>query len=387
MMALMGILIGATGLAAWVYLLLGRGGFWRFREILPAADSMPSVRVAVVIPARDEAAGIARTVRSLLTQRFTGALHLFVVDDHSSDGTAALASRAAAQAGASGALTMIPAAPLPPGWTGKLWAVSQGVEAARSFSPEYILLTDADIEHGRDSVSSLVQQAQRLQSDLTSVMVRLHAGYLSEALLIPAFVFFFFKLYPPAWVNRAHSRTAAAAGGCMLVRPAALERVGGIEPIRAELIDDCALAHAIKASGGRVWMGLAPETRSTREYRSAGEIRDMIARSAYTQLQYSPLLLAGTVAGMAVIYFAGPVLAIAGHGAARWLGLGSWLLAAISFAPALRFYEKSVLLAPLLPAAAAFYVEATLTSAVRYYSGKGGHWKGRAQAAREGGAR
>jgi hopene-associated glycosyltransferase HpnB len=258
--------------------------------------------------------------------------------------------------------------------------VSQGVAAANAFEPDYILLTDGDIEHARDNVASLVAQAEKLGRDLTSVMVRLHASHAAEALLIPAFVFFFFKLYPPAWVMRSDRRTAGAAGGCMLVRPAALARIGGIGAIRGELIDDCALAAAIKRSGGRVWLGLSRGTCSTREYMRVREIRDMIARTAYTQLRYSPLLLAGTIAGMVFLYLAGPTLTLLAPGAARWVSGGAWLLMSAAFIPALRYYGKSILLAPLLPVAAAFYVEATIASAVRWYRGTGGQWKGRAQA-------
>ena len=379
-MTLMAVFLGAAAVLVWVYLLTARGGFWRFREVLPAAEGDSAARLAVVIPARDEAAGIARTVRSLLTQRFGGALHLFVVDDHSTDDTARLATGAAAEAGASGRLTLISGAPLAPGWTGKLWAMSAGIAAAQEFAPDFFLFTDADIEHEPSSVARLVAQAEKLGSDMTSVMVRLHAGHAWEALLIPAFVFFFFKLYPPAWVAKAEKATAGAAGGCMLVRRQALERIGGIGAIRGELIDDCALARAVKRTGGRVWLGLARETRSTREYASPGEIRDMIARTAYTQLRYSPLLLAGTIAGMAIIYLAPPALAIAARGTAQLLGIGAWLLMSMSFLPAVRYYRKPMILSLQLPLAAAFYVESTLASAARYYMGRGGQWKGRAQA-------
>ena len=367
----------AIAFAVWLYLLAARGGFWLFREKLPAAGTSSPARVAVVIPARDEAECIGGTIRSLLTQRFEGALHLFVVDDHSTDHTGEIARAAA---GSAGSLTVIEGAPLPAGWTGKLWAVAQGIEAARAFAPDYLLLTDADIEHAEDSIQNLIACARRRDLDLTSVMVYLHAAHPAEALLIPAFVFFFFKLYPPRWVAQPKRRTAAAAGGCMLVRPAALERIGGMAAIRSEVIDDCALARAIKRSGGRIWMGLSAGTRSTREYRTFAEIRAMIARTAYTELNYSPALLVGTVLGLALLYLAPPVLALAGHGIARLLAIAAWLLLSIAFAPALRFYGKSMLMAPLLPLAALFYMEATLVSAIRYYRGKGGQWKGRAAA-------
>jgi len=376
----MSVFIAAAALAAWVYLLAARGGFWLFREKLPQAETSSPTRVAAVIPARDEAEGIAAAVRSLLTQRFEGTLDLFMVDDHSVDGTAEIAREAAHAAGAAGRLIVIEGAPLPAGWTGKLWAVAQGIEAALAFGPDYLLLTDADITHAPDSVENLIACAGERDTDLTSVMVRLHAEHAAEALLIPAFVFFFFKLYPPRWVAKPKKRTAAAAGGCMLIRPAALARIGGIAAIRAEVIDDCALARAVKRTGGRMWMGLSTVTRSTRQYRSFTEIRDMIARTAYTQLHYSPALLLGTLLGLALLYVSPPVLTLAGHGAARLAAIAAWLLMSIAFAPALSFYGKSILLAPLLPLAAIFYMEATLASAVRYYRGRGGQWKGRAAA-------
>jgi hopene-associated glycosyltransferase HpnB len=364
------IATGFLTLAIWVYLTFFRGMFWRIADDSVPLGPTPPRRLAAVIPARDEAGCIAAAVRSLLAQQWTGDLRIFVVDDHSTDGTAEIARVAGA--------VVIPSQPLPPGWTGKLWAVSQGVARALDDRPDYLLLTDADIEHAPDSVAALVSRAEAWGLDLASFMVRLRVANFSERLLIPAFVFFFLKLYPPRWIARPDSRTAGAAGGCILIRPAALERAGGIQGIRAELIDDCALARAVKR-GGRTWMGLTSATRSIRPYSNAGEIRSMISRTAFTQLRHSWLLLAGTVAGMALTYLAPPLLLFFTHGPARVLGAAAWLLMVVTYVPTLRLYRRSPLWALLLPAVAAFYSAATVESAVRYVAGRGGVWKGRVQ--------
>ena len=370
--------IGVVSLAIWIVLLAGRGGFWRFREViehdpLPNEESAPSV--AAIVPARDEAETVGRAVKSLLGSRYGGRLHVFVVDDHSSDGTADIARQAGGDR-----IAVVSARPLPPGWTGKLWAIAQGVEAARGTSPGYLLFTDADIVHASGNVAKLVARAQRDDLSLASVMVRLHCSTVAERLTIPAFVFFFFKLYPPAWIARADSRTAGAAGGCILIRTQALARIGGIPSIRNELIDDCALARRVKADGGRIWLGLSRDTQSIRAYGGFSEVRKMIARSAFTQLHHSALVLAGTIAGMALIYLAPPLLLFAPQNVARALGLAAWLLMSIAYAPALRFYGQPLLSAPFLPLTAVFYTFATVESAVRYWLGTGGLWKGRAQA-------
>lgn len=359
---LLATLIGAASIAVWTYLLFARGGFWRMREDRIAALKPSAKRVAVVIPARDEAGGIGAAVASLAP------LPVFVVDDHSSDDTASIARGAGA--------TVITSAPLPPGWTGKMWAVQQGVQAALGVDPDYLLLTDADVVHAPGSVTALLAGAEAQSLDLASLMVELRMDSFASRALMPAFVFFFLMLYPPAWIADPKRKTAGAAGGCILIRREALERAGSIERIRAELIDDCALAAAVKRSGGRVWLGLSRATRSVREYGTFGEIWGVISRTAYTQLRYSPLLLAGTVAALLVTYVAPPALALTG----RPLGLLAWAAMALAYAPTLQFYRRSLFWAPVLPLVAVFYLGATIDSAVRYWRGQGGAWKGRAQA-------
>ena len=345
----------------------------RDQGVLPAAA--PSV--AVIVPARNEAETVGRAVASLAAQRYPGALHIVLVDDASTDGTA----DAAGDAAWPGILTVIRGLPLPPGWSGKLWAVDQGVREAARLSPDYLLLTDADIEHPPGNVAALVARAESGAIDLVSYMATLGCRTFAERALIPAFVFFFFMLYPPAWVGDPRRATAGAAGGCMLVKRAALERMGGLAAIRGELIDDCALARAVKAGGGRVWLGLSAATHSIRGYGGFAEIGRMISRAAFTQLHYKAAMLAGTAAGLAVTYLLPPALALGAPGAtARWLGGAAWGLMAAAWVPALRFYRRSPLWAPFLPLVAAFYLGATFHSAFSYWRGRGGMWKGRAQA-------
>jgi hopene-associated glycosyltransferase HpnB len=380
----MWVAIGVLSLGIWMVLLLARGGFWLFREVierddLPATavleDPPPLPAIAVIIPARDEAESIGEAVRSLLASRYAGPLHVFVVDDHSSDGTSGIARQAGGNR-----VTVIASRALPPGWTGKLWAVAQGVDAASATLPDFLLLTDADIVHAPGNVARLVARAQRDGLDLASVMVRLHCQTLAERFTVPAFVFFFFKLYPPAWIANPRSSVAGAAGGCILIRPAALARIGEISAIRNELIDDCALARRVKSTGGRIWLGLSRDTESIRPYATFAAVREMIARTAFTQLRHSVLMLAGTLVAMALIYLAPPLLLLAPDNLARGLGLTAWILMTAAYIPALRFYRQPLVLAPLLPLTAAFYTFATVESAVRYWRGSGGMWKGRAQA-------
>ena len=372
--------IGAVAAVAWLYLLAFRGRFWRVETTATAAAAVPPRNIVVVIPARDEAAVIGRALTSLFAQAYTGSLDVIVVDDHSSDGTAEVARAAAAAAGSGQRLTVIAARPLPAGWTGKLWAMREGIAAARALDPDYMLLTDADIVHGPQELAALAARAEAGGYDLVSLMVRLNCRSLWERLLIPAFVFFFFKLYPPRWVADRTSRTAAAAGGCMLVRPAALDRIGGIDSIRGEIIDDCALARRIKA-GGAVWLGPSGGTHSIREYHSWRPIWDMIARCAFAQLQYSAVLLALMAIGMAALYLAPPLLLLSGNPTAMLLGGIAWLVMAAAFVPILRLYCCPVWFGLLLPLIAAFYMAATIGSAVAFWRGRGGQWKGRFQAA------
>lgn len=374
-------MIGAAAAAIWFYLIAFRGGFWRVRpEVAPGMA--PTRSVVAVIPARDEAEVVGRAIASLLAQRYAGALRIVLVDDHSSDATATVAAAAAGAAGDADRLTIAAAKPLPPGWTGKLWALSQGVDIARRFRPDYLLLTDADIVHSATNVADLVARAEQGGYDLVSLMVRLHCRSLGERLLIPAFVFFFFKLYPPRWVADPSSRIAAAAGGCMLIRSDTLDRIGGIDSIQREIIDDCALARRVK-SIGRVWLGVARDTHSIREYRSWRGIWDMIARCAFAQLGYSGIALAGTVALMGLIYLTPPLLLLSGPTPARALGAGAWLGMSFAFLPILRLYRCPSAMAPLLPATALFYTAATVGSAILFWRGRGGCWKGRFQADRK----
>jgi hopene-associated glycosyltransferase HpnB len=362
-------LTGAASLAAWIYLLAARGGFWRIREVPDPQPVPPHPAVAIVIPARNEETVIANAVSSLLRQNYPGRFHIFLVDDHSTDATVAAA-------GVHDRLTVTQAGPLPEGWTGKLWAVSEGLQHADRFEPDYVLLTDADIVHAPDSISRLLSRAEASGLDLVSWMVKLRCESLAERALIPAFVFFFFKLYPPAWIASRRHQTAGAAGGCMLVKRTALERIGGIAAIRGELIDDCALAHAIKPGGG-IWLGVTEGTHSIRDYGGFTEIERMVSRSAFTQLRHSALLLAGTILGMAIIYLAPPALLLTHDSLAATLGLTAWALMTLSYLPVLRYYNRSVAWAPLLPVIALFYMGATLHSALLHWTGKGGQWKGR----------
>ncbi|WP_102804748.1 glycosyltransferase, partial [Burkholderia pseudomallei] len=347
-----------------------------------AAAGWPAV--AAVVPARNEADVIGEAVRSLVEQAYEGAFHLIVVDDHSTDGTAEAARAAAAAVGCADRLTVLAAQPLPAGWSGKVWAQSQGIAAVRSLGlpADYLLLTDADIGHPPDAVAQLVTRAQAEQRDLVSLMVRLRCDSFWEKALIPAFVFFFAKLYPFSWINDPRNRTAGAAGGCMLVRRDALEEAGGIESIRGALIDDCSLAAQIKHRGaGRhpIRLDLADRSVSLRPYDSWRDIWNMIARTAFTQLRYSPVLLLGTLVGMTILYLVPPVAALA-YGARAWPAWLAWASMCTAYAPMLSYYRRSPWWAPALPLVALFYVGATFASAVRYWRGKGGQWKARVQA-------
>jgi hopene-associated glycosyltransferase HpnB len=374
--------IGIIAAAAWLYLIAGRGLFWRARDdaAVTAAVAAAPRSVVAVVPARDEAEVIGRAVGSLLAQDYPGALHIIVVDDHSSDGTAAAAQDAAARAGAADRLTIVASEPLPSGWSGKLWAVRQGVAITAAREPDYLLLTDADIVHAPGNLAALVTRAESGGYDLASLMVRLNCRSIWERLLIPAFVLFFFMLYPPRWVADPRSRTAAAAGGCMLIRRASLEAIGGVDSIRHEIIDDCALARRVKAVG-RVWLGVAHGTTSIREYRSWRPIWDMIARCAFAQLGYSAMALVAMVAAMIAIFVMPPLLLLSGSMAGFVLGAPIWLAMSLAYLPMLRFYRCPVVLAPLLPLIALFYTAATVASAIQYWRGRGGQWKGRYQAA------
>jgi hopene-associated glycosyltransferase HpnB len=369
---------GAIVVGIWIYLVLFRGRFWLVRRNFakPNAQNL-TARVVAVIPARNESAVIGESVRSLLNQAMND-LPIILVDDNSSDGTAEVARHAAEKADKIKSLTILSVSEPPSGWTGKLWAVHQGVEKASKLDPKFLLLTDADTQHAPGNVAALVAIAENGSYDLTSFMVKLHCQSFAEKLLIPAFVYFFFLLYPPAWVNDARQRIAAAAGGCMLVRPQALARIGGIEAIRGEIIDDCALAGTVKRSGGKVCLGLTETAASMRKYESFAEIRRMVSRTAFNQLRHSIVLLTATLVGMIFMYLL-PVALLFFGARYFWLGAVASALMVISYWPMVRFYRLNPLWSFCLPAAAMFFVAATLDSAVRYWRGRGGTWKGRIQ--------
>lgn len=376
------LLLASLALAIWLYLIFWRGGFWLAREREDRDDpSLPAgawPSVVAVIPARNEAAMLERCLGSLLRQDYPGPFAIVLVDDESSDGTAA-AARALA-AGAPRALTVLEGRPPPGSWTGKVWAMHQGIAAAKAETPpDYLLLTDADIAYASDAVRRLVTRAKAERLVLASLMVKLHCQSLAERALIPAFVFFFQMLYPFAWVNRSTTKTAAAAGGCMLVERRALERAGGVAKIRSALIDDCALAKLMKAEGP-IWLGLTVCVRSLRSYPHVGDIRRMVARSAFAQLRYSPPLLSAVIAGMALTFLLSPALAVFAGPPASIIAAASWGLMSLAYLPILRFYRLSPLWTLALPLIAAAYLAFTLDSAYQHWRGKGGLWKGRSQA-------
>lgn len=376
--------IAAASLAAWLWLLVGQGFFWRTGHRLPLRrepKSWPSV--AVVVPARDEAEVLPTSLPSLLTQDYPGRAEVFLVDDGSSDGTGELARALAERHGGLPLTVTSPGEP-PPGWTGKLWAVRHGMGLARAREPEFLLLTDADIAHRPDSLRELVAAATTGGYDLVSLMARLRVVSLWERLVVPAFVYFFAQLYPFRWIARKGGRTAAAAGGCVLLRADAAERARVPDVIRHAVIDDVALARAVKRSGGHIWLGLADRVDSVRPYPRLADLWRMVARSAYAQLRHNPALLVGTVAGLAVVYLAPPVALFAGlatgHAGAAVCGGLAWLVMTTTYLPMLHYYRQPRWLALTLPATAFLYLLMTVDSAVRHYRGRGAAWKGRTYA-------
>jgi len=381
---LLALILALVSLLIWVVLTFFRGAFWQvlaFDDDIAKQESLTRwPRVVAIVPARNEAEFIARTVDSLVKQDYPGELRVVVVDDHSEDGTGDLAREAAARAGASDRVLVRQGATLQSGWTGKLLAMQQGVESAGARESEYFWFTDADIEHAPDALRRVVQRAETEKLDLVSLMALSQVNSLSEHLLIPPFLYFFLKLYPPSWIANREAKTAGAAGGCVLLKREALDRMGGLAAIRGEVIDDCTMANAVKRAGGGLWMGLTRKSVSLRTYATFTEIKDLIARTAFTQLGYSSLLLAGTLLGMIVTYLLPVILTFSGQPVVWRLGLAAWALMAITYLPTVRFYKLSPLWAAALPLAAAFYTYATWISAVRYWLGRGGQWKGRAQA-------
>ncbi|MFD8023422.1 glycosyltransferase [Streptomyces lavendulae] len=418
----MGLLIAAyASLAAWLWLTFAQGMFWRTDVRLPprsAPARWPSV--AIIVPARDEAEVLPLSLPSLLAQDYPGEAGIVLVDDGSSDGTAALAARLAAEQPGLPLTVVSPGDP-PPGWTGKLWAVRHGIAHVRTAhtrahvnghahepahepahapapgtaegsapgappgpGPEFLLLTDADIAHEPDSLRELVAAATSAGLDLVSQMARLRVVSPWERLVVPAFVYFFAQLYPFRRINRPGGRTSAAAGGCVLLRTEAAVRAGIPDSIRQAVIDDVALARAVRRGGGRIWLGLAERVDSVRPYSGLGDLWRMVSRSAYAQLRHRPVLLAGTVAGLVLVYLVPPAALCAGLAAGRpavaWAGGTAWLLMTGTYLPMLRYYRQSPLLAPLLPLTALLYLLMTVDSAVQHYRGRGAAWKGRTYA-------
>lgn len=374
--------IALAAALAWAVLLLGRGWFWLARDDDRDAPALPEPpggwpAVAAVVPARDEAETIGETVRSLLAGDYPGPFRLVVVDDRSTDGTGAAARAAGA---GDPRLAVVTGRARPAGWTGKLWALQQGLDALERLEPlaeraAFLLFTDADIRHGPDSLRRLVARALAEGRVLVSLMARLRCESAAERWLIPAFVFFFQMLYPFRWSNAPGARTAAAAGGCVLLDRAAFGRAGGLAPIRGAIIDDCALARRMKAQGP-TWIGLTERVESLRPYEGVGAIRRMVARTAYAQLGYRPAALLGMTAALALVFLAPPLLALLAEGPARWLGLGSWAAMALAFAPMLRRFGLSPLRGLALPGIALAYMIFTLDSALAEWRGRGGMWKG-----------
>jgi hopene-associated glycosyltransferase HpnB len=405
------VAVCAIAAIAWTYLLAGHGGYWRANQRLPPASADPAAwpSVTAVVPARNEAAVLPGTLPTLLTQDYPGALRVVLVDDDSSDQTSevalAIGREAAArgdpggsspqrgtaigrEAADHGRLRIVSGSRTPPGWAGKVWAMEQGLRAAGDAG--YVLFTDADISYAPGTVAALVRAAEGDDRGIVSQMALLRAGAFWERLLVPAFVYFFAQLYPFRWVNRPGARTAAAAGGCMLVRRSALTAAGGLERIRDARIDDVALGRLLKGppASARCWLGLTTSVISRRPYPRLSGLWDMIARSAYTQLRYSPVALAGTLAGLLWLYALPPAAALGGLGwlaaggglTAAWLaaaGLAGWAIMTVSYVPTLRLYRLSPWRAPGLPLIAVMYAAMTADSARRYHLGRGGQWKGR----------
>jgi hopene-associated glycosyltransferase HpnB len=379
----LGFILSIVAVGIWTYLLLFRGFFWR-EAPKPAPDlaleSWPEV--VVVTPARNEADVVGQSMAALLAQDYPGTIHIVLVDDDSTDGTAEAAERAAAKSQTRHKLSVVRNGGLAPGWTGKLWAVHRGLSEAERLAPDarYVLLTDADILHERTSLKQLVSRAVHGGFKLVSLMARLKTETLPERALIPAYIFYFQKLYPFAWVSDARHKMAGAAGGCMLVDRAALNAVGGIAVIRDQLIDDCALGKAIKTQGP-IWLGLADGVASLRGYPRWADVWMLIARSAFTQLGFSTAMLVVATLSMFATYVLPPMLILCTDGAARLLAVAAWLMMLVAYQPTLRYHRMSPLWALALPLVSSFYTAATVDSALRYWTGRGGAWKGRLQAA------
>jgi|SRR5579864_559788 len=380
-MSVLATSVGVIAAVTWSCLVWARGLFWRIRGAQPTASDKTefSGNVVAVVPARNEAELIGPVVTSLLNQSV--AVPVILVDDGSTDGTADVARHAAEKAGKADALIVIRSRPLPAGWTGKLWAMHQGIEyaGACALNPSWFLLTDADVLHGPETAANLHRIASQGSYDLVSFMVKLHCESLAEKLLIPAFVYFFFMLYPPVWIRDPRRSTAGAAGGCMLVRAEAVERAGGLQSIRGAVIDDCSLARLLKRHGARIWLGLTDQSQSLRRYETFTAVEHMVSRTAFSQLKHSSLLLLCTIAGMVITYLAPPLLLLTRIRPTIFMGAAAWAAMTITYSTMVRYYRLNLAWALTLPLAALFYLGATIHSAIKYWSGSGGDWKGRVQ--------
>jgi hopene-associated glycosyltransferase HpnB len=368
----------------WLVLIASWGAFWQLWGFDADRDSVaePGVwpSVVAIVPARNEAQTVGQTISSLARQEYPGDFRIIVVDDASDDGTAEIARRAADGAGISSRFEVVAAPAFRVGWTGKVSAMDAGVNAASRYTPQWFWFIDADIIAAPDTLRRLVSRAVSGDLSLASLMVLLQVKSFAERLLVPPFLYFFLMLYPPRWIAAPTRRTAGAAGGCLLLRADALYRIGGCAAIAGEVIDDCALAHAVKRTGGRLWLGPTRTSRSFRRYSTFADMRELIARTAFTQLHYSTLELLGTLAGLALVFLVPVAMTFSGNSHAWPFALAAWTLMTVSIVPAFTFYGVSPLFAPLLPAAALFYAYATALSAVRYWLGHGALWKGRSQA-------
>ncbi len=371
------MLIALLSLLIWVGLLAFREQFWLARDTdeAPVPDPAAWPAVTAVIPARDEAEVIGRAIASHVAQNYPGDFRIVLVDDSSSDGTAQIARQTAQE---SDRLTVIAGTPPPAGWTGKLWAMRNGVEQVGD-APDYLWFTDADIAHAPDTLRSLVARSERDRLVLNSLMAELRCDSLAEKAMIPAFVLFFQMLYPFRLVNRPQAKLAAAAGGCMLVKREALAKAGGLQVIADAIIDDCAMGETMKRQGP-IRLSLTRRSVSLRPYGGWGEIVAMISRSAYAQLDYSPLLLAGTMIGLLLMFVAPVGLTLFGSGGARLCGALAWAAMVVCYQPMLRFYRQSPLWGLAMPGIGMIYAAATFLSAWQHWNGRGGMWKGRAQA-------
>jgi hopene-associated glycosyltransferase HpnB len=376
----MTVLIACSALAllVWLGVLLAPHRPYLVRERLEADPTAPADlrAVTVLIPARDEADVIGRTVTALASQGKD--LAAIVVDDQSADGTAPAALAAAGRAPDALTLEIVRGEPLPVGWAGKLWALEQGLEHV---DRPFVLLLDADIELAPGLVPTLLRTAEQSGASLVSIMAELHCATFWEKLLTPAFVFFFKLLYPFALCNDPKRKTAAAAGGCMLAHTDALRAIGGFAAIRGALIDDCTLAAALKRAAPPIWLGMSRSVRSLRAYPRLGDFWAMVSRSAFTQLRYSVALLLLTAVSMLVVLVA-PVASVAAApldaGApAALAGVAAWLAMSAAYLPVVRFYRLSAPWALTLPLAGALFLAMTLSSAVAYWRGAHAHWKNR----------